>query len=158
MQLQHLRALTAHPTTTVVTVEAPRRLGVVDLTPALEREAAQLGDCDGFAIAFARHTTCALLINELEDGAQADFAARLDQLFPPSSYYAHDDLGIRTQNLQPGERANGHAHVAQMLMGGTSHTIPIGGGVPLLGRWQRLLLVELDEPKPREVVLQIYGG
>lgn len=150
--------LTTNPTTTIVTVEAPRRLGFVDLTPALEREAAQLLDGDGFAIAFARHTTCALLINELEDGAQADLAARLDELFPPSTYYAHDDLSIRTQNLQPGERANGHAHVAQMLMGGTSHTIPISAGVPLLGRWQRLLLVELDEPKPREVVLQVYGA
>lgn len=149
--------LLTNPTTTIVTVQAPSRLGFVDLTPALEREAARLEDGDGFAIAFSRHTTCALLINELEDGAQADFAARLDELFPPAGYYAHDDLSIRTQNLQPNERANGHAHVAQMLMGGTSHTIPIAAGCPLLGRWQRLLLVELDEPKPREVVLQVYG-
>ncbi|HYP24928.1 MAG TPA: secondary thiamine-phosphate synthase enzyme YjbQ [Actinomycetota bacterium] len=153
-----MQLLLNNPTTTIVTVEARHRLGFVDLTRHLVSEAARLGEADGFAIAFARHTTCALLINELEDGAQADLAARLDQLFPPSIYYAHDDLAIRTQNLQPGERANGHAHVAQMLMGGTSHTIPISGGTPLLGRWQRLLLVELDEPKPREVVLQVYGG
>lgn len=149
--------LLTSPTTTVVTVTAPHRLGFVDLTPALEREVAQAGG-DGFVIAFCRHTTCALLINELEDGAQADLAARLDELFPPSGYYAHDDLGIRTQNLQPDERANGHSHVAQMLMGGTSHTIPVAGGAPLLGRWQRLLLVELDEPKEREVVLQVYAA
>lgn len=148
--------LLTSPSTTIVTVAAPHRLGFVDLTPALEREIAGRGG-DGFAIAFCRHTTCALLVNELEDGAQADFAARLDELFPPSSYYAHDDLSIRTQNLLPDERANGHAHVAHMLMGGTSHTIPIADGVPLLGRWQRLLLVELDEPKPREVVLQVYA-
>ncbi|HEX2295819.1 MAG TPA: secondary thiamine-phosphate synthase enzyme YjbQ [Actinomycetota bacterium] len=150
--------LTTKPITTILTVEAPRRLGFVDLTPLLEREVARLGDGDGFALAFSRHTTCALLVNELEDGVQEDLAARLDELFPPSLYYAHDDLSIRTQNLQPGERANGHAHVAQMLMGGTSHTIPIAGGVPLLGTWQRLLLVELDEPKPREVVLQVYAA
>ena len=146
-----------YPTTTIVTVEAPRRHGFVDLTPALEREVARAGG-DGFVIVFCRHTTCALVINELEEGAQADLAARLDELFPPSIYYAHDDLSVRTQNLQPDERANGHAHVAQMLMGGTSHTIPIAGGATLLGRWQRLLLVELDEPKPREVVLQVYAG
>ncbi len=148
--------LVTNPVTTIVTVTAERRLGFVDVTPVLEREAAHAAG-DGFAIAFCRHTTCALLINELEDGAQADLAARLDRLFPPSIYYAHDDLSIRTQNLQPGERANGHSHVAQMLMGGTSHTIPIAGGAPLLGRWQRLLLVELDEPKAREVVLQVYA-
>ncbi|MDQ3953765.1 MAG: secondary thiamine-phosphate synthase enzyme YjbQ [Actinomycetota bacterium] len=148
--------LLTNPSTTIVTVEASRRLGFVDLTPALEREVAQRGG-DGFALAFCRHTTCAVVLNELEDGVQEDLGARLDQLFPPSSYYAHDDLTIRTQNLQDGERANGHAHVAQMLMGGTSLTIPIAGGVPLLGRWQRLLLVELDEPKPREVVIQVYA-
>lgn len=143
------------PVTAIVTVTAPRRFGFVDVTPALEREVAHAGG-DGFAIAFSRHTTCALLVNELENGVQEDLAARLDELFPPSIYYAHDDLSIRTQNLQPDERANGHAHVAQMLMGGTSHTIPVAAGRPLLGRWQRLLLVELDEPKPREVVLQVY--
>ena len=139
-----------------MTVTAPRRLGFVDLTSALEREVAAHGATDGFALAFSRHTTCALLVNELEDGVQEDLAARLDQLCPPAIYYAHDDLTIRTQNLQPNERANGHAHVAQMLMGGTSHTIPIAGGELLLGRWQRLLMVELDEPKPREIVLQVY--
>jgi secondary thiamine-phosphate synthase enzyme len=145
------------PSTTTVTVTAAARLGFVDVTPLLEREVTAAGALDGFALAFSRHTTCALLINELEDGAQQDLRTRLDQLFPPAVYYAHDDLTIRTQNLQPGERANGHAHVAQMLMGGTSHTIPISSGELMLGRWQRLLLVELDEPKPREIVFQVYG-
>ncbi|MFN2588059.1 MAG: secondary thiamine-phosphate synthase enzyme YjbQ [Actinomycetota bacterium] len=143
--------------TALVTVEAPHRLGFVDVTPELERAVAAHGVEEGFAIAFARHTTCALLINELEDGVQEDLRVRLDHLFPPSIYYAHDDLTIRNQNLQDGERANGHAHVAQMLMGGTSQTIPIAGGKLLLGTWQRLLLVELDEPKPREIVFQVYG-
>lgn len=143
--------------TTTVTVEAKERLAFVDLTPLLEREVGGRGASEGFAIAFVRHTTCALLINELEDGVQQDLRARVDALFPPAIYYAHDDLGIRTQNLQDGERANGYAHVAQMLMGGTSQTIPIAGGELLLGRWQRLLLVELDKPKPREVVFQIHA-
>ncbi|MDQ3982667.1 MAG: secondary thiamine-phosphate synthase enzyme YjbQ [Actinomycetota bacterium] len=142
--------------TTIATVEAPERLGFVDLTPLLEREITSAGD--GFAIAFSRHTTCALVVNELEDGVARDLKARLDHLFPPSIYYAHDDLTIRTQNLQEGERANGHSHVAQMLMGGTSQTIPIANGELMLGRWQRLLLVELDEPKPREVVFQVYSA
>ncbi len=143
--------------TTTVTVEAERRLGFVDLTALLQREVAARDVNEGFAIAFSRHTTCALLINELEDGVQTDLGSRLDQLFPPSVYYAHDDMAIRTQNLQDGERANGHSHVAQMLMGGTSQTIPIADGQLLLGTWQKLLLVELDEPKPREIVFQVYG-
>lgn len=150
--------LSLRSSTTIHTVEATARLGFVDLTPLLERAVRDELVGDGFAIVFSRHTTCALVINELEDGVQSDIAGRLDELFPPSIYYAHDDLSIRTQNLQPGERANGHSHVASMLMGGTSHTIPIAGGELLLGRWQRLLLVELDEPKPREIVFQTYAA
>jgi thiamine phosphate synthase YjbQ (UPF0047 family) len=44
-----------------------------------------------------------------------------------------------------------------MIMGGSSHTIPVGAGRPLLGRWQRLLLVELDGPRPRDLVFHCFG-
>jgi thiamine phosphate synthase YjbQ (UPF0047 family) len=44
-----------------------------------------------------------------------------------------------------------------MLLGGSSHAIPVEAGEPALGRWQRLLLLELDEPKQRTVSLRVYG-
>jgi thiamine phosphate synthase YjbQ (UPF0047 family) len=31
------------------------------------------------------------------------------------------------------------------------------GGEPALGRWQRLLLLELDEPRERRVVFHAFG-
>jgi thiamine phosphate synthase YjbQ (UPF0047 family) len=45
-----------------------------------------------------------------------------------------------------------------MVVGGTSHAIPVGAGEPLLGRWQRLLLLELDEPKDRDVLFHVFGS
>jgi len=88
----------------------------------------------------------------------ADFRARLEAIVPVDIYYAHDDLERRTQNLQEShERRNGQAHVKQMLLGATSHSIPVADGEPMLGRWQRLMLVELDEPKEREIVFQVFG-
>ena len=64
----------------------------------------------------------------------------------------------RTQNLQEGhERANGQSHVTHMLLGSTSHAIPVGAGEPLFGQWQRLILFELDEPKDRDVVFHVFG-
>ena len=143
---------------TVESIEASARHATVDLTPMLEAQIAGAGIVSGFVVVFSRHTTCALMINELEDGAGQDLSETLDRLFPPSAYYAHDDLSRRTQNLQENERANGHAHIAMMLMGGTSQTIPVADGAPLLGRWQRLLMVELDEPKPREIVFQVVAA
>jgi thiamine phosphate synthase YjbQ (UPF0047 family) len=88
----------------------------------------------------------------------SDFRARLEALVPDDIYYAHDDLERRTQNLQEShERQNGHAHVKLMLLGSTSHSVPVAAGEPMLGRWQRLMLVELDDPKEREIVFHVFG-
>ena len=49
-----------------------------------------------------------------------------------------------------------------MILGGTSHAIPVSSGEPLLGTWQRLILVELDEqpdghPMERELAFYVFG-
>jgi secondary thiamine-phosphate synthase enzyme len=133
-------------------------LDVVDLTDDLRRAVKDSGVTEGFAVAFCPHTTCTLLLNEWEEGAIEDLRRRLNELVP-ETYYAHDDLERRTRNLQEGhERANGRSHVSHMLLGGVSHAIPVEAGEPALGRWQRLLLLELDESRERLVNLRVYGG
>ncbi|MGH2685879.1 MAG: secondary thiamine-phosphate synthase enzyme YjbQ [Actinomycetota bacterium] len=141
-----------------VELTAPGRLSFVDVTDELRRAIKDSGITDGCAVAFCAHTTSALVINEWEEGALEDFRARLETLIPDDVSYSHDDLERRTQNLQDGhERPNGRSHVAQMLLGGSSHAIPVAGGEALLGRWQRLILVELDEPKPRRILFHVFG-
>jgi secondary thiamine-phosphate synthase enzyme len=145
--------------TTTTQVRAARRLDVIDLTDDLRRAIKDSGVTEGCAVAFCAHTTCALLINEWESGVLDDLRLRLDALVPDGIYYAHDDLERRTQNLDEAhERENGRSHVAQMVVGGTSHAIPVGSGEPLFGRWQRLLLIELDEPKDRDILFHVFGG
>jgi secondary thiamine-phosphate synthase enzyme len=141
-----------------VRVAAEARMGCVDLTDALRRTVKDSGVVEGCCVAFCAHTTCALILNEWEEGVLEDLKSRLETLVPEGEYYAHDDLSIRTQNLVEGEeRRNGQAHVAGMIVGGTSHAIPVSGGDPLLGRWQRLFLLELDEPKERTIVFHAFG-
>jgi len=145
--------------TSTFQITAAERFAWIDLTDQLRRAIKDSGVTDGMAVAFCRHTTCALIINEWEDGALADFRQRLEALVPSDVYYAHDDMERRTQNLQEShERQNGQAHVKQMLLGATSHSIPVAAGEPMFGRWQRLLFVELDEPKEREIVFHVFGG
>ncbi|MPZ92706.1 MAG: hypothetical protein GEU68_13980 [Actinobacteria bacterium] len=129
----------------------------VDVTEELQRAIKDSAITEGCAVAYCRHTTCGLLINEWEDGALEDLGGHLERLIPADGYFKHDDLGVRTQNLQPGERANGRSHVVQMILGGTSHAIPVSSGEPLLGRWQRLIFVELDEPKERSLLFHVFG-
>ena len=143
---------------TTVEVTASERYGYLDLTDDLRRAIKDAGVTDGAAIAFCEHTTAALLINEWEDGAMADFRRHLTELIPHDGvYYAHDDFGIRTQNMHEDERKNGHAHVKAMMLSATSHAIPVVAGEPAFGRWQRLIFIELDEPKGRRVTFQVFG-
>ncbi|HEU5002753.1 MAG TPA: secondary thiamine-phosphate synthase enzyme YjbQ [Actinomycetota bacterium] len=144
--------------TTTLQVTPAGRLDVVDVTEDLERAVKDSGVTEGCAVAFCAHTTCTLVLGEFEDGLLEDFRKRLDALAPTDSYYAHDDLTRRYQNVGDWEEpVNGHSHIAHMLMGGASHTIPVGAGRPLLGRWQRLMLVELDGARTRDVVLHVFG-
>jgi secondary thiamine-phosphate synthase enzyme len=144
--------------TVTIDVSVPQRFGYLDLTEELHRAIKDSGVTDGAAVAFCAHTTCALLINEWEDGALADFRHRIERLVPEDIYYAHDDLDRRTQNLaESHERRNGHSHVKSMLLSATSHSIPVAAGEPMFGRWQRLILFEMDEPKQRQVVFHVFG-
>ena len=145
--------------TTTVTVAASERYAYLDLTEDLERAIKDAGVTDGAVIAFCEHTTCALLINEWEDGALADFRRRVTGMIPDADvYYEHDDFAIRTQNMHEDERANGHAHVKAMLLSATSHAIPVVAGAPGLGTWQRLIFFEMDEPKDRRITFHVFGS
>ena len=145
--------------TTTLTVAAQERYAFLDLTDDLKRAIKDSGVTEGAVIAFCAHTTCALLINEWEDGAHADFLRHLADLVPDDGvYYQHDDFDIRTQNLNPDERQNGHAHVKAMLLSATSHAIPVIDGEPGFGTWQRLIFFEMDEPKDRTVTFHVFGA
>ncbi len=145
--------------TTTIQVAVQERYAFLDLTDDLKRAIKDSGVTSGAVIAFCAHTTCALLINEWEDGAQADFRRHLTDLVPDDGrYYQHDDFEIRTQNLNPDERQNGHAHVKAMLLSATSHAIPVIDGEPAFGTWQRLIFFEMDEPKDRTITFHVFGG
>lgn len=131
--------------------------GYVDLTDELSRLVAQAHARHGLLHIQTRHTTTGLLINECEPLLLADIDERLDRWAPAAAEYAHDDLGRRTVNLVPGERRNGHAHCRAMLFR-TSEMVHIVDGRLALGRWQRVMFVELDGPQEREASVMIQTG
>src|SRR3989304_4701986 len=143
---------------TTIEVAASARYTYLDLTEDLERAIKDWGVAEGPALAFCAHTTCALLINEWEEGALEDLRNRMIHLVPDDVYYAHDDLARRTQNLDEShERRNGPAHVKAMVLSASSHAIPVAAGEPILGRGQRRILFDLDDPKDRQGVFHGFG-
>lgn len=132
---------------------------LIDVTGDLTALVEESEVTNGMALVFSPHTTCAVLINEHEDGFLDDFVEALDGLVPADRYYRHDDLSIRRQGIEDdtADFPNGHSHVRSGLLSSASQAIPIVDGALLLGRWQRVFLCELDRARPRKIFMQVIG-
>ena len=128
----------------------------IDITDEVARIVEASGVREGTALVFSRHTTAAVKINENEPLLLRDMSRFLASAAPKEAEYRHNDFVIRTANMTKDECPNGHAHCQHLLLG-ASETIPVSGGELLLGQWQRVFLIELDRPRPRDVVIQIQG-
>lgn len=114
---------------------------------------------NGMALVYSPHTTCAIVVNERESGFLGDFEELVAGLVPQDRQYRHDDMSIRTENLEDDDHSvpNGHGHLRQTIVGSASEAIPIVDGTLQLGRWQRVFLIELDRPRDRRVFIQVLG-
>ncbi|HEY7545326.1 MAG TPA: secondary thiamine-phosphate synthase enzyme YjbQ, partial [Blastocatellia bacterium] len=131
-------------------------LEFIDLTEVVEDLVAESGVRNGLVNIQTLHTTTAIIINESEPLLIEDMKARLESLAPRDARYCHDDFEIRTVNLEPDEPENGHSHCKALFLR-ASETINIHQGKLLLGRWQRIFLIELDRPRARSVSVMIMG-
>jgi secondary thiamine-phosphate synthase enzyme len=148
---------TLRTVTRLLTIQTGKHLEFVDVTDYVTQCLAESGVRDGFAVVFSRHTTAGVRINEHEPLLLEDMTRMLERMAPAEASYRHDDFSVRTVNLTENERVNGHSHCRSLLLG-ASETVPVAGGTLLLGRWQRIFLVELDGPATRELIVQLVGS
>ena len=128
----------------------------IDLTDHLERLVADSGVGFGILNVQTLHTTTALVVNEHEPLLLADFQEFLEDAAPCDGRYRHDDTATRTVNVTAPERPNGHAHCRALLLP-SAVSLNVASGRLLLGRWQRVFLVELDGPREREISALLLG-
>lgn len=138
-------------------VTTTEELEFVDISDDVRELVHDLEVRDGLVVVFSRHTTAAIKINEHEPLLLEDMTRLLRAWAPPGKGYAHDDFSIRTVNMVPDERANGHSHCQQLLLN-TSEMIPVANGELLLGDWQSIFLVELDGPRERDILVQVWSA
>ena len=126
-----------------------RGAGFTEISGAARDFVAQAGAGDGVFLAFIRHTSASLTIQENADpDVQPDLMTALDRLAPQSAPWVHDAEG-------PDDMP---AHVKAMLSGVTLH-VPVAGGKLALGTWQGLYLIEhRSAPHTREVIFQYVGS
>ena len=137
----------------VDTKDAPQ---LIDITDWVKGCVAVSKVSNGIVLVYSRHTTAAVKINENEPLLIEDMAEFLERIAPRDAYYRHNDFSIRTVNMTEDESPNAHAHL-QHLMLGCSETIPLIDGKIPFGQWQSIFFIELDHPRPREVMVQIVG-
>ncbi len=111
---------------------------------------------EGILIASGKHTTTALIVNEMEERLLIDIKSWLFSLAPSDRKYKHNDLHLR-QNIPADEPRNAHAHLQALLLG-NSISLPIVNGILDLGKYQDIILVELDGPKQRDVTLNLINS
>lgn len=138
---------------TTETSDAPQ---FIDITSRVNDVIRTSGITDGQVLVYSTHTTCSVIINENEPLLLKDMAHYLERQAPKAMYYGHNDFAIRTVSVRPNECPNGHAHCQHLVLG-TSETAPVINSELLLGEFQRIFLVELDEPKAREFLVQVSG-
>ena len=125
----------------------PRTRGgftVTDITDDVNAAVRGSGIRSGIACVYSPHTTCCVRVNEFETGLLEDFAALLRRLVSRETSYT----GL----------AHGHPRCVSMLLGPAGESIPVSGGELLLGRWQRVLFVELDREHDGRWLVEVVGS
>jgi secondary thiamine-phosphate synthase enzyme len=120
---------------------------IIDLTPDVVSVVRESRIAEGLVHVFVTGSTAAVTTIEYEPGVLSDLNRALSIVAPSDIPYAHDSRW--------GD-GNGRSHVKASIVG-PSLTLPVGGGEPLLGTWQQVVLLELDirPGRTRTIILTV---
>ncbi|WP_234050883.1 MULTISPECIES: secondary thiamine-phosphate synthase enzyme YjbQ [unclassified Xanthobacter] len=122
--------------------------GFTDITREAAAFLTEIGARDGVLMAFCRHTSASLTIQENADSdVQRDLLTALDRLAPQNGGWVHDMEG-------PDDMP---AHI-RTLLSGVSLAIPVSRGSLALGTWQGLYLIEHRHTQHRREVVLAFSG
>ena len=113
-----------------------------NITTQVRQSIANSGIMEGIAVVFCPHTTAGITINENADPDVAyDMLFGLATIFPHSNGYNHAE-------------GNTPSHLKASAIG-SSVTIIVENGEPLLGKWQGVFFCEFDGPRNRKFYVKV---
>lgn len=120
-----------------LTVKTDKSRQVIDLTDKVQ----ELVNEDAKAVMiYVAHTTCAVTTADLDPGTDLDLLDAVWEMIPKLNYrHPHDPSHVP-------------AHLASSIIG-PSVMVPVADGKLVLGTWQRIILIELDGPKRRDLAV-----
>lgn len=126
-----------------------RGRGTTEITAEVARLVRASGVATGVAHVFVQHTGCSVMITENADPSVRQDLEMLAQRLAPDGdpAYRHDTEGDDDMA----------AH-ARSVLAGSSVSVPVGDGTPLLGTWQGIYLWEhRTQPHARSIVVTVTG-
>lgn len=126
-----------------LTLKTSSKRQLLDITGEVNAWLADAAGGAGVCLAFAKHTTAALTMQEVAEGTGEDLLEVFEKLIPRIHFrHSHDP-------------SHAPAHMLSSIVG-ASLTMPVEKGALALGTWQRVLFVELDGPRERTVELRCW--
>jgi len=118
------------------------RQGFVDITAQVRDVIRESGVTDGLCLVYCPHTTAGITINENADpDVVSDLLLGLDAAFPDRAQFAHAE-------------GNSAAHLKAGCIG-SSVTLIVENGDPVLGTWQGVYFCEFDGPRSRTYHIKV---
>jgi secondary thiamine-phosphate synthase enzyme len=128
---------------TEFTLQSQRQYQMLDVTQQVAKFVAEAGTEEGVCSVYVPHATAAVVINENADPNICDDALDALAKLVPDGVWRHDRIDH-----------NGAAHIKAVMLG-PGETIPVRNGRLLLGTWQAIMIVELDGPRRRRVIVTV---
>jgi secondary thiamine-phosphate synthase enzyme len=131
-----------------INFSTPGEIEVRDITRDVASVVNESGFKNGIACVFVPGATGAITTIEYEDGLEWDIKTALERLFPKGMEYRHE---LRWHD------GNGHSHIRASFLG-PSLSVPFNNQQLILGTWQQIIFLELDnKPHTRNLIVQVVG-
>lgn len=125
-----------------IRITTTSRNEMVDITTTIVEKIKEAALEEGLCTVYSPHTTAAVTINEGHDpDVVTDILSYLKKLVPADSGFRHYE-------------GNSDSHIKVALLG-PEVTIPVSGGKPVLGTWQRIFFCEFDGPRKRNYYIAL---
>ena len=125
-----------------LTIKTNQKKEVLDITDQINAEINKQDFKEGLCNLFLTHTTASLTTADLDPGTDQDYLDAFEKMIPKLNFrHPHDPSHMPD-------------HILSSLIG-ISLVLPVENGKLVLGIWQRVILIEFDGPRQREIVINL---
>ncbi len=123
-------------------IKTKKEKEIIDITEKINNFLENQEKNEGLVFVFALHTTCSLATADLDPGAEEDYIKAFEKIKPKEKF------------IHPHNPEHFPDHFLSSVVG-TSLLLPFQNKKLILGVWQRVILIEFDGPREREILIKI---